>query len=75
MKNGPAVSPAVTAVIVVVLLGFIGFLAYHNFVPKQADAGMTFGSHADMSKLSPEQLDTVRKEFEAAKSSRGATAN
>ena len=75
MKKGLAVPPAVTAILVVALIGLIGFLAFRNFGPKQSDAGMEFGAHADLSKLTPEQLDTVRKEFNAAKANRAATAN
>ena len=75
MKNGSAVTPAVTALLVAVLIGFIGFLAYRNFGPKQADAGMSFGAKASLSDITPQQLETIRKEFDAAKANRGATAS
>jgi hypothetical protein len=72
MKNGPRVPPALAAVLVVILIGLIGFLGYRYLIPKQTDSGMDLGSHADLSRLSPDQLDTVRKEFDAAKANRGA---
>ncbi len=53
-------SPAPPAALVVVFLGLIGFPAYRNLVPKQADAGMDIGSHADLGRLSQDQPDTVR---------------
>lgn len=69
-----SVSSAVATVLIVVLAVFVGFLAYRNFSAPSAASNQPSFSSFDPSKITPEQHETIKRNFEAARKTRNATA-
>lgn len=69
------VSPTVVIVAIVLLIGIIGFFAYRTVLaPKGPEGSETLTMKGDLSKLKPGDFDQVKKDLEAAKATRDATA-
>lgn len=77
MKNGPAIPPALAAVIVIIVLVVVGFFALKGtgVVGGKTDSGMTQLNKADPTSLSQSQIDDIKKNMDAARAQRGATSN
>jgi len=65
-----SVSPIVVTVVLVVLIAFIGFLAVRNFGSTQASSNQPSFANFDPSKITPEQREQIKKNFEAARATR-----